>query len=79
MTILARSKFPTLLSAAIVLGGSLSAQAQSSTPAELRGYENCLAAFAKSRPSGLTTPRSYYLNKRADSNVLCQRDRLGGR
>lgn len=57
--------------AGVALVGTLatvSAHAKTSTAAELRGYETCVAAFADTQPRGLTTPRSYYISKQAGTN-----------
>ena len=45
---------------------SISVQAQNSSSAELRGYQTCLDELAATQPTGLVTPRVYYIAKQGD-------------
>ena len=56
-----------VIAAAVVATASTAAYAGPSSPAEFRGYENCVNAV-EDQNAGLTTPRSYLL-KREGSNT----------
>ena len=55
-----------VIAAAVATTASTAAFAQTSSPAEFRGYENCVDA-AEAESNGLTTPRSYLLNTAGDN------------
>ena len=55
-----------VIAAAVVATASTTAYAQTSSPADFRGYEKCVAA-ADAESSGLTTPRTYLINKEGDN------------
>ena len=50
-----------VIAAAVAATASTAAYAKNSSPAEFRGYENCVGA-AEEQSNGLTTPRSYLVN-----------------
>ena len=55
-----------ILAAAAAATTGTAAYANHSSPAEFRGYENCVEAAAE-QSNGLTTPRTYLLNKEGES------------
>ena len=60
----------TLTLAVVAAAGfSTGATAANSSPAEMRGFNNCVAAFDTGNLSGVTVPRVYYITANAESKT----------
>ena len=58
-----------ILTVAATVGFSTGASAANSNPAEMRGFNRCVAGFDASNLTGVTLPRVYYIATNAESKT----------